>query len=1227
LIVEGLDITALRAAEEDLRFKSLLLDNSKNSIIAVDTAGRILYANGTTFREFGAAEEEVILSSIARFFVDDGGKTPPYERLADSEQVTFEAEMMRCDGSRFSAEIQISRAEIIGRRIAICVIRDTSGEKRAEALMRQTEENLKTIFNSAHYAIIISDLDGRIIDVNEKAVALLGVGRDSAAIYSFADDYTAVDFPRGTVIEAWNMAAGGSNQVFEWKGRRPSDNSVFTAEVDLQRIFLEHQEYIMITMHDITVRKNAEALLRKSEEYYRALIEDSSDIIVIIDPDDTVRYVSGSARRWLGYIPEQVCGRNMFDFIHPDDLDYLRKNHARLKSGDVDFNVLEVRCLHVDGSYRTFEILGKNLMKNASVGGIVCNLRDITEKRSAEAELARSIAKYKDFADLLPQPICEADITGNILVVNRAALEVFGYTAAELAAGLNVVQMVAPEDRSRAAQSFGVRLSGIIPPNRTFTMLKKDGTRFAAMLCSFPVVEEGKTIGLRTLIIDITQQKEIEDALRLDESRLEALLKLSQMTSSSLSEVTDFVLAECIRLTFSEGGFIAFLNEDETEMRMNSWSSFVTDNIPGFDPSVMATIKIEGTGILAEPVKLRRPLMINNPEDIENSHHAAPKGHAETTRYLGVPVFVAGRVAALVGVVNKIMDYTEADVRQLTLLTENMMRIIEGRRAQEIIREKEQKAMEDLEEKVRERTAELVQTNQKLSSEIVERLKVEKELHEREERYRTLTENVYDLICETDLEGRYLYLTPNNSVVLGYQTDELLGDYYYKYIHPEDLDAVNETFRKGVQGIKCEVVFRYRHKNGHYLWFSATGKLYHNVAGEARAVIISREITARKKLEEEMLKISKLESLGILAGGIAHDFNNVLMGIIGNLTLAKKRVDPHERVYDLLIRAEKVSYKAKNLTEQLITFSRGGLPVKKIGNVNEIVRDSAQFTLTGTSLECKYRLSEDIPCAEIDDGQISQVITNLVINAKQSMTDKGTIEISTDSCELHENSGVPLPAGKYVRIIIRDNGCGIAKEYITKIFDPYFTTKSSGSGLGLSTSYSIIRNHNGFITVESEKDAGSCFTIYLPARNGVVSELSDRRPETLDVCKFGAGRRILVMDDDESVVGPLTEMLTDMGFDVESSYDGDEAVILYKKFSEMGSPFTLVIMDLIVPGGMGGVEALAALRDFDPNVRAVVSSGYSSDPVMANFADHGFCGVLVKPYRVEDMESLLGGIL
>ena len=386
-------------------------------------------------------------------------------------------------------------------------------------------------------------------------------------------------------------------------------------------------------------------------------------------------------------------------------------------------------------------------------------------------------------------------------------------------------------------------------------------------------------------------------------------------------------------------------------------------------------------------------------------------------------------------------------------------------------------------------------------------------------------------------------------------------------------------------------------------------------------VLVFRDITEEKRSVAELLRAGKLESLGLLAGGIAHDFNNILTVVIGNLSLAKLLASPHDKIYARLEEAEKASVRTKDLTQQLLTFAKGGTPIKQTASITELIRETTDFASHGANVKCEFALPEELWPVEIDAGQISQVLNNLVINAVQAMPGGGIVCVSAENLALGEESGLPLNVGKYVRIQVRDNGTGIDPEYLAKIFDPYFTTKQTGSGLGLATSYSIIKKHDGLLTVESALGAGTSFYIYLPASNRPVAEPPRAREEPLR----GTGR-VLVMDDEPLIRELAKAMLEHLGYEAEQARDGGEAIRLYCQAKENGRPFDAVIMDLTIPGGMGGKEAITKLRALDPEVRAIVSSGYSSDPVMANYGAYGFRGVMGKPYKVGELAKVLHDI-
>jgi signal transduction histidine kinase/ActR/RegA family two-component response regulator len=388
----------------------------------------------------------------------------------------------------------------------------------------------------------------------------------------------------------------------------------------------------------------------------------------------------------------------------------------------------------------------------------------------------------------------------------------------------------------------------------------------------------------------------------------------------------------------------------------------------------------------------------------------------------------------------------------------------------------------------------------------------------------------------------------------------------------------------------------------------------------------TRDITDRKKAEEEMLKLQKLESIGVLAGGIAHDFNNILTGIMGNISLAEVMLESDREpaaVLERLQEAEKASMRARDLTQQLLTFSKGGAPIKKPADMAEILQDITNFALSGSSVRCEFAIPEDLWKVEIDESQMSQVINSLVINAKQAMPGGGIINISAENVEIDSGTIIPLKKGTYIKITVKDHGIGIPESIIQRVFEPFFTTKQAGSGLGLATSYSIIIKHGGYITVESEMGVGTTFYVYLPAfaeeKLLEKSEKQENSPKTKS--------RILVMDDEEIIRELLKDMLSSVGYQVDTTEDGADAINLYQQAVDLGERFDAVILDLTVPGGMGGIEAMQKLTEIDPGVKAIVSSGYFNDPVMSDFRKYGFKGVIAKPYKAKDLRKILQNIL
>lgn len=413
-------------------------------------------------------------------------------------------------------------------------------------------------------------------------------------------------------------------------------------------------------------------------------------------------------------------------------------------------------------------------------------------------------------------------------------------------------------------------------------------------------------------------------------------------------------------------------------------------------------------------------------------------------------------------------------------------------------------------------------------------------------------------------------------------------------------------------------------KDGEVIDVRVDSSLLHGAGNRPdRTVCIVSDETEERRVQAEMEKTARLESLGVLAGGIAHDFNNLLGGLFGYIDLAVESADCGSKSTEYLRKALRSYHRARDLTLQLLTFSRGGAPRRSAASLETLVREASALAVTGTSARCSYRVKSPLWYADIDAGQVNQVINNIVLNARQAMGDAGTILVEIANREVHSDEDLPVGSGKYVQVTISDTGIGIRNDEIERIFDPFFTTKQQGSGLGLAVSYSIVKHHGGHISVHSTPGEGTTFTLLLPAS----AECQEAEGETENMIVEGENERVLIMDDEEIILELARRMLERLKYRVGTALNGGEAISEYRTARENGDPFDIVILDLTVSGGMGGMAALEEIRKFDPDVKAIVSSGYSEEPVMCNPHDYGFKEGISKPYRVADFSAVIRKVL
>ncbi len=630
--------------------------------------------------------------------------------------------------------------------------------------------------------------------------------------------------------------------------------------------------------------------------------------------------------------------------------------------------------------------------------------------------------------------------------------------------------------------------------------------------------------------------------------------------------------------------------------------------------------------------------------------------------YLSEPVYIGmGVMMTIYAVLNMAMSFNAHKmlIESLNLRHENQEEIEARKKTEAELRSYK----ENLENIVVARTRELVQSNYKLVNEISERKKIEEQLRKSEEKFRNIFFSSTVAIWEQDfslvislvnklkkqgVEDFHTYFKKNPGIIIKIinsienidansaavkmhraKNKTQLFSNFKEILSSHAVDTIAQlviTFAEGKNHFEKETLLNTFNGRQVNVFISV---FIPDKSSELRSwLIFITDITSYKQIQLELLKIQKLESLALLAGGIAHDFNNILAAILGNLSIASNELGADHGVYPLLEQAEKATARAKDLSYQLLTFAKGGEPIKEISIITDIIKESAEFILRGTRTNCVFNFDDNLWAVEIDPGQISQVIQNILLNASHSMPDGGEVKVSVANFNNKNGENKQLDKTEYIRIIIKDNGSGIEKKLLSNIFDPYFTTKDEGVGLGLAITHSIINKHHGYIMVESSLNIGTEFSIFLPASSEFDknTHLAINSSPNNDVSIQGEGV-VLVMDDGEMMLNVMKNMLLQLGYKPLLSRNGDEAIEIFQKCQNAKRAIVLVILDLTVVGGMGGKDAAAKILEINPAAKILISSGYSDDPVMANYQDYGFKFAIKKPFRLHELGTAIKRVL
>jgi PAS domain S-box-containing protein len=937
--------------------------------------------------------------------------------------------------------------------------------------------------------------------------------------------------------------------------------------------------------------RETQQLLEETGNLYADLYDFAPVGYISFNDNGFIQEINLTGATLLGKERSRLINMPFAAYVTPSDLEKFRDHLSNCRQAmekvttEIGLIVKENAFIQVQlSSVVAYDIKRKIILYRTAFS-------DITEQKRADEALRETRNYLDNLIQHANAPIIVWDPQLRITRVNHAFEHLTGYYAAEVIGG--ELRLLFPaSSRTDSLQKIAVTLSGEHWDSVEIPVLRQDGGVRVALWNSANIyAEDGQTL-IATIAQgqDITERIQVEDALRESEQRYSNLFhnnhEVMLLIDPDDGEIVEANPAAC-----------SFYGYDHQELTLKKIAELNT--MPTAHNTVPAALNKLSS---VEDFQNMQQGQIKQPQSILFQHRLA-NGENRDVEVFSSQITVKGR----------------------SLLYLIIHDITERKRMEHAL----QKLYNELEIKVQKRTSELTKANQALQKEIIERKQAEENLAAESERLNVTLCSIADGVIAVDTDQKIILINKNAENLTGWTREEADGRLFNEIFHSihdkKDIsyeDSNVTTVNTGtISDYSREIVLVSKDGSECVITIKAA-PLLDTHGNNIGTVMVFHDITKQRNLEDELLKTQKLESLGILAGGIAHDFNNFLAAIMASAQLANirltKGIDIHQNLTDI----EQVVNKAAGLTKQLLTFSKGGAPIKKTALIADLIKDTVEFTLHGTQLKCDFIIANDLWLAKVDEGQMCQVINNLVLNAVQAMPNGGTIKIQVENIKLEAGHFVSLLAGNYVKITIADQGVGIPEEHLSKIFDPYFTTKQNGNGLGLASSYTIIKKHKGYIGVQSVLGVGTTFEIYLPALKKKFLEKEPAPELILD----GTGK-ILLMDDETSIRDVAGEMLSQIGYQVAVAADGAEAISLYSQAKESGAPYDVVITDLTIPGGMGGKDVIAKLLLIDPEVKVIVSSGYSNDPVMSDYREYGFNDLVTKPYKIEELHQKIGKII
>lgn len=1079
--------------------------------------------------------------------------------------------------------------------------------ERAEA-RRAADEHLSedgaclcAVFESALDGVFIIDKQGRYRSVNPAGCAMFGYTLDEL----IKSDISLLLFPEDAArafeeLKALTIRDG--HFIPEYRMRK-KDGTEIWIEFSVKPLKIGPEEFVLGIKRDVTSRRRAEAALLKEKEKARRYLDMAGAMLLVIGADERISLINRKGCEILGYPESEILGRNWFDkFLPKDRREGARSVFEKLLSGVAgSTGYVEGRVLTREGLEKTMAWNNTVLKdENGNISSVLSSGEDITGRKRAEEELLRARRALEERV---------RERTADILRVNNTLEE-------EVRKRLKAQEVLNSILLDTSSVSGGEFL-------RSLVMNIASTLKFRYVVVGELRGEDNGT--LRSLAVWANGRFGEDFECRIAGTPCEGVVGKAMRCYEK--DVTKLFPNDCM---MSEWGVESYLGVPLFNSGGKPIGILVAmDDKPMVqDPDTNSVLSIFALRAALELERKRAEDALRNSavmlDAIIDNTTAVIFMKDGAGRYILVnrwyeAVFKISR-NDLAGKT----DYHVFPKEMADSFRENDRKVIEENRPLEF----EETVLHP------DGTAHIYISLKfpvpgmqgavcGIATDITERKRINMELRRSEERLKEAQRIAHIGNWDLDMVNNAAFWSDELYAMLGVTKGGFTPTYetFLSSAHPDDVERLKAAVFDALHNEKpFDLEYRAIRPDGAERVIHCQGRAVRNGEGKpVRFFGTAQDITGQKKMEGELLKAQKLESIGVLAGGIAHDFNNLLLGVMGNISIVKNQMRPGERLHDILNDAENAASRAKGLTRQLLTFSKGGEPIREPAPIVHLLRDTADLVLRETNVVSEFSLPDGLWEVVMDEGQIAQVINNVILNARQAMPEGGVVRIGAENVVVAAADALPLKNGDYVRITVKDEGAGIPQKLLPVIFDPFFTTKQKASGLGLAVSYSIIKKHGGLMTAESREGAGAAFHIYLPADKKAVPDRAER-------LITGKGR-VLVMDDEELVRDVTGEMLKLLGYEAGFASNGDEAVDAFIKARAAGAPFDAAVLDLTIPGGMGGKEAVKRILEIDPGFKAIVSSGYSKDPIMSEFKDFGFSGVIAKPYRVSEFSKIVSEVI